>query len=268
MHVVITHLTRMKPGFICVAGIDPQTNRQIRPVLGRCFTRDYLRHNGGPFEIGAEVDLGPTIYVGRAPAIEDHQISPANLRYLRRLKRDEFWSLLRQTSQPDLLSIFGPELQHQPRDHSATTAENHGTATLGHLRSQRRPTLMTNFLGRPRVTLLEQSTESTISLTDFRFCRSDHRTPRLRLLESVKARLRTTPFILAVGLTRPYQKSPKDPVRHWLQLNNIHLQDDPLGESLPISPDDDELWISNVYPPPAPKSIPPLTMAARAGARL
>jgi hypothetical protein len=258
----------MKPDFICVAGIDPKSRRQIRPVIGRCFTRDFLRHNGGPFEIGAEVDLGPTIHVGRTPAIEDHQISPSNLRYLRRLKRDEFWSLLRETSRSDLAAIFGPDLQHHPRDHSATTAENHGSATLGHLRLARPPAFTTNFLGRPRVTLFEQTTESTISLTDFRFCRSDHRTPRLRFLENVKTRLRNVPFILAVGLTRPYQKSPSDPPRHWLQLNNVHLEDDPLGESLPISPDDDELWLKNATPSCFPKMEPPsLAMVAKAGSR-
>ena len=52
MHLVITHLTRMQPGFICVAGIEPDTGKQIRPVLGRCLTRDLLHVNGGAFEIG------------------------------------------------------------------------------------------------------------------------------------------------------------------------------------------------------------------------
>jgi hypothetical protein len=73
------------------------------------------------------------------------------------------------------------------------------------------------------------------------------------------------PSILAVGLTRAYQKSPKGPTRHWLQLNNIHLQDDPLGTSLPMSRDDDELWLANATLPCAPKEPPPLTKAARAG---
>jgi hypothetical protein len=257
----------MKPGFICVAGIDPKTRRQIRPVIGRCFTRDFLCHNGGPFEIGAEVDLGPTIYAGLAPAIEDRQISPSNLCYLRRLSASEFWSLLCETSRPDLSTLFGPELQHHPRDHSGTTSENHGAASLGHLRPTRPSALTTNFLGRPRTSIFEIDIEFKISLTDFRFCRSDHKTPRLRLLENLKARLRSVPSILAVGLTRAYQKSPKDPVRHWLQLNNIHLQDDPLGESLPMSPDDEELWLPAAVPPCTPRQTPPLTMAAKAGSR-
>jgi hypothetical protein len=255
----------MKPGHICVAGIAPDTCRQIRPVLGLSFTRDYLRHNGGPFEIGAEIDLGPTKHVGQAPAIEDHRIDPANLRFVRRLNPNEFWSLVCKTSRPNLCTIFGPDLEHHPRDLSATTSEHRGSATLGHLRPPQAPNLTTNFLGRPRASIFEDGVESKISLTDFRFCRSDHKTPRLRLLEDVKARLRSVPSILAVGLTRAYQKSPKDPVRHWLQLNNIHLQDDPLGERLTISPDDDELWLSttHLFTP----KLPPLTMVAKAGSR-
>jgi hypothetical protein len=36
--------------------------------------------------------------------------------------------------------------------------------------------------------------------------------------------------ILSVGLTRPWQKRGDDAERHWLQLNNIHLRDDPLWQ--------------------------------------
>jgi hypothetical protein len=254
----------MKPGFICVAGIDPDTGRQIRPVLGHCFTRNFLHHNGGPFRIGAEVDLGPTKYVGQAPAMEDHRIDPINLRYIRRLNPNEFWSLVCKTSCPSLSTLFGPELRHQ-RDHSCTTTENHGTASLGHLRSAQPPSIFFNFLGRPRASLHEKQFESKISITDFRLCRSDHQTPRLRLIADVTSRLRSVTAILAVGLTRAYRKSPKLPPYHWLQLNNIHLQDDPLGERLPLAPDDDEMWLTSSFPPPAPKSAPPLTMAAKAG---
>jgi hypothetical protein len=46
--------------------------------------------------------------------------------------------------------------------------------------------------------------------------------------------------ILSVGLTRPFRKWGDSEERHWLQVNNIHLEDDPLwqlgeekGPSLP-----------------------------------
>jgi hypothetical protein len=34
--------------------------------------------------------------------------------------------------------------------------------------------------------------------------------------------------ILSVGLTRLWRKQEDAAERHWLQVNNVHLQDDPL----------------------------------------
>jgi hypothetical protein len=34
--------------------------------------------------------------------------------------------------------------------------------------------------------------------------------------------------ILSLGLTRPWRKQGDTTERHWLQVNNIHLKDDPL----------------------------------------
>jgi hypothetical protein len=33
MLILVHHLTRMQPGFICVAGLDADTERHVRPVL-------------------------------------------------------------------------------------------------------------------------------------------------------------------------------------------------------------------------------------------
>jgi hypothetical protein len=48
-------------------------------------------------------------------------------------------------------------------------------------------------------------------------------------VQSVQKRLEAgVETILSVGLTRPWQKRGDDAERHWLQLNNIHLEDNPL----------------------------------------
>ncbi len=77
MQILVNHLTRMQPGYICVAGIDLETGTHVRPVLwyGRLSTSLLLK-NGGPFELGCVVDLGPTVCVGRAPEHEDHRFNP------------------------------------------------------------------------------------------------------------------------------------------------------------------------------------------------
>jgi hypothetical protein len=223
----------MKPGFICVAGVEPETGRQIRPVQGHCFTRDFLRLYGGPFEIGGAVDLGPTRCVGHAPEWEDHRVETRNLRFLGRITASDFWSVLCKTNSSSLLALFGRELQQGKRDQSCTTAENTGRASLGHLSPAKPASITVDYWGKLRGILADQDFHPEVSVTDIRLCRSDNQTPRLRLIEDVATRLQSVPAVLAVGLTRPFQKSPDDPPRHWLQLNNIHLQDDPLGDSLP-----------------------------------
>jgi hypothetical protein len=114
---------------------------------------------------------------------------------------------------------------------------------------QIRPVVPYRAWGKLRAVIQESNGETEISITDMRLWQCDHQTPRLRLIADVSNRIQSVPAILAVGLTRPFQKSPTASALHWLQLNNIHLQDDPLGESLSLSPDDDELWLSTAQPP-------------------
>src|SRR5690348_907932 len=98
MQIVISHLTRMQPGYICVAGIEPATGKHIRPVLNRRLQSNLLRKNGGVFEIGALVELGPTRHVGRAPELEDHEFSVENLQYIQPINATNFWDFVTQTS--------------------------------------------------------------------------------------------------------------------------------------------------------------------------
>jgi hypothetical protein len=229
MYLVITHLTRMQPGFICVAGIEPDTGKQIRPVLGRCLTRDLLHVNGGAFEIGALVDLGPTTYVGRVPEFEDHRFSVKNLRHLRRLKPDQFWSCLTRTTSPCLTDLFGEGLQERHR--SCTRPANTGKASLGHFQPETISQFGVNFWGKLRTGFSDAHFHPELSVTDLRLYRSDHQTVRIPMVECIANRLPKTPAILAVGLTRAWQKDGDPAPRHWLQVNNIHLQEDPLGAS-------------------------------------
>ena len=69
-----------------------------------------------------------------------------------------------------------------------------------------------------------------LAVTDLRFYETDERswTPRPDAVQDVNRRMRLgVKVILAVGLTRPWASGGDDPVR-WLQINNLHLEDDPL----------------------------------------
>lgn len=58
------------------------------------------------------------------------------------------------------------------------------------------------------------------------FLGTHQQAPRLALADGLAARIRTgVPVILSLGLTRPWARPGDTVARHWLQVNNIHLQD-------------------------------------------
>ena len=227
MHIVINHLTRMQPGYICVAGLDPQTREHIRPVLRGRLTRDLLRAEGGPFDIGALVDLGATAGAGAVPEVEDRAFTPWNVTYLREYESSAFWSLLLAAAQPRLTNIFGPEL----RQAGATCAldAGKGLASLGCLVPTGRPHLIASDLGSVRMRFSDGDMSVTASVTDLRLYHDDQRSPRLDVLADLNARLaHGVAVVLSVGVSREWTKPGEDVARHWLQVNGVHLGEKPL----------------------------------------
>jgi hypothetical protein len=53
MRIIVNHLTRMQPGYICVAGVDVSSGQHVRPELRGRLTTDLLTLNGGPFDIAS-----------------------------------------------------------------------------------------------------------------------------------------------------------------------------------------------------------------------
>src|SRR5215207_774241 len=202
LQILVNHLTRMQPGYFCVAGVDVDTPRHIRPVLRRGrLTIDLLSTGGGPFDVGSVVDLGQATYAGYAPELEDHNFDPAHARWLFDDDPDDYWDALDGVAQESLEEIFGPELE---------LWDDRGTVRL-----------VLDYL-MPSVDL---------SVNDLRLYERDGRTPRRDLVTSVEGRLKSgVEAILSVGLTRPWQKWGDTAERHWLQVNNIHLEDNPLWQ--------------------------------------
>jgi hypothetical protein len=231
MQIVISHLTRMQPGYICVAGIDLETKRHIRPVSTRGqLTRDLLRKQGGVFEIGAIVELGKTVNIGRPPEWEDRKFAPQNLRFIRRTQPQEFWSLLVQTSADNLKSLFGNDLQQTQK--GCTVPLGCGTASLGHLRPNGIRQLGINEWKKVRMQITDVERQPYLSVTDIRLYEADQTSPRHQILESLSRRIQQDTVIVAVGLSRPWRKESDAVECHWLQVNNLHLKDDPLGGRL------------------------------------
>src|SRR5687768_17271500 len=94
MRIIVNHLTRMKPGYICVAEIDVTNRRDVRPVLPFSLRTALLARYGGVLDMALELELGTTRYVGQAPEVEDYQFEPGYIRCMREVPRDHFWRLL------------------------------------------------------------------------------------------------------------------------------------------------------------------------------
>ena len=67
-----------------------------------------------------------------------------------------------------------------------------------------------------------------LSVTDLRLYARDQTTPRANVIADVQRRIqRGVRVILSVGLARAFQARADTARRHWLQVNNLYLEDDP-----------------------------------------
>jgi hypothetical protein len=228
MHIVVNHLTRMQKGYMCVAGIDLHTGLHARPVLDRQMTIDMLSVHGGPFDIGRIIDLGETRFVGRVPEVEDQWFDPALTRPIGEMPAAEFRSLLERVAKEKLGAIFGPDLERIGS--TCAVAETHGLRSLGCYWAPAGRLTIDNSRERRRIRFCWQAGEHAfnVPVTDIRLYAADHVTPCEATVHRLVDQLAAEPRVLvSVGLSRPYRKTAGDPPRHWLQINNVHLSENP-----------------------------------------
>ena len=232
MVIVINHLTRMREGFFCAAGVDYRTHAHVRPLThdGGSLGVNLLARHGGPFDMANMVRLGKTARCGLRPEVEDRRCDPVKAYVIRALEPTEFWELLRGLAKPSLAELFGPELECN--GHSCTVDEGRGTASLGCLIPAAPPCLyLKQRPDRPpqlRMRLADGGADLDLGVTDIRLYEDDHVTPAVRKVRELRRRLDSSDgIVLSVGLTRLFAATPgREPV-HWLQVNNIHLRETP-----------------------------------------
>jgi hypothetical protein len=227
MKIVVSHLTRMQPGYICVAGIDLNSGKHVRPVLGRRLGSELLQSNGGVFGIGAVVDLGRTHRAGSAPELEDYQFSRENIKLLEIAPAQKFWDTIASTSTTSFGEIFGPSLT----SHGGACAVdvNAGTASLGCLTLPAGSVLEIDPWNKIRLRVDDGTFAPSLSVTDLRLYEDDQKTPRHELIATIADRLEDENILLSVGLARAWKRPGDTEPRHWLQANNLHFESDPLG---------------------------------------
>jgi hypothetical protein len=196
-------------------------------VLRGRLGRDLLAERGGPFAFGTWVDLGPTIFAGAPPEMEDYAFTHHVVRALSMAPPAEFWSLLRRMANPRLADIFGPEME--PNGSGFALPKGCGRASLGCFIPSGQPELLVLPTDRLRLRFNDGERDLTLSVTDVRFYEGDAWSLNRVAVAEVQRRLHHgVPVVLSVGLTRPWQKPGEAEERHWLQVNGIHLGDDPL----------------------------------------
>jgi hypothetical protein len=230
MRIIVNHLTRMQPGYICVAGIDPETGAHIRPTQRGRLTRTLLRSEGGPFDIAGLVDLGEVIPEGVAPEVEDHLFRHWAARYLETTTPSAFWALNKAAARTTLAAIFGPDLQATGR--SCSLAPGAGLASLGCLIPASQPHLSVER-GSVRLLVSDGVHDLSLPVTDLRFYEADNQTVRTQVVADTNRRLLAdVKALLCVGVGRPFQKDGDSEPRHWLQVNNLHLEDRPIWQAV------------------------------------
>ena len=212
---------------ICIAGIEVDSKEHLRPVTAPddLITRSLLVEEGGPLQLGVGLELGPTTPTPTRPETEDHYSETRNFEALGVLTDREYLDLLDQVDDGDLASAFGPGLV---RDGNTYAMElGGGDHSLACLRAGDDDRLSIEF-GK---LYLRASEGARIKVTDARLFKSDQKTVRTEAVHNVNARLDDgVGARLMFGLSRPWRKPDDDQERHWLQLNGICLEDDPLGE--------------------------------------
>jgi putative nucleic acid modification protein with dual OB domain len=225
MEIVVNHVTRMRGGHVCVAGLDRE-GRHVRPVLevGR-IRRSSTADHGGPFGLGAIVELGHPRPRPAPPEVEDCVFDPRSTRAKGMTDPTDFWRLLDELSSSSLREIFGGMLTPDGRTASMPTGT--GTASLGVYKPVSSIRIDRSF-GKLRVLGSDSHLGAfSLPLTDLRLYDFEADAVGDRRLELLEDRLRRAQVILSVGVSRPWAREGGEQ-RHWLQVNNVHLDDNPL----------------------------------------
>lgn len=229
MRIVVNHLTRMDAPRICIAGIDPDAGRHIRPTTDptRPLTRGLLVEKGGPLALGSLIELGDVIPDPKQPESEDHLFVPEKARSIGRLTPNRYLEVLLEHATNRLGDIFGDALVRY--DWNYAVDKDRGTASLGVLRVRRKPDIEIDRYGKLRLRLNDEDKPAFLPVTDLRFVESDHKTIKGSTVEDVRQRMhRGVGVLLMLGLARAFQRSGDDHQRHWLQVNGICMMDRPL----------------------------------------
>lgn len=130
--LVITDVTRMKEGRVCIAGYDA-TGRCVRPVLPPPGVQERSLHTKDRVVVcpSARVEYDLVEPLPRPPHTEDHRYDPTSVRFVGRLNRRQWNRALSRTLFKSVEAIF-----EQPiiTDTGYSVMDGRGVRSLGTIR--------------------------------------------------------------------------------------------------------------------------------------
>jgi hypothetical protein len=226
--LIITDLTRMSGDRVCVAGVTPN-GRNIRPEFEQgVITEDWLYDDEEvvvrPF---AKVKLNLLEHCPEPPHTEDWNVQPDYRIKLGLLKPPENLELLKKILDPDVTSVFGAEIQHNPGNF---IREGEGNRSLGTIKVRKVFEVVYNCdYGRweGRINFVDQSGSIyRLKVTDLSFgyflnyLRMSKGQNCDEISNYLTQQLQKSEVFLRIGLARPTWE--KHPHCCFLQINGVY----------------------------------------------
>jgi len=231
--LVITDVTRMYEGRVCVAGYDRKRNC-VRPVLpppGIHENSLYVNKKPIVFPF-AVVEYDLLEHTPKPPHTEDWRYDPASVRFVKRLKETEKRETLERLRDPNVDSIFGAAIVSAQGHY---VLEGEGKRSLGTIQ----PSQIIEAIIEPadnawkyRLKFADSANKTwRLTITDLTwryFCDSQRRANKSRQqLESELTTLLTSSQVyLRIGLARGWEKHPE---RCYLQITGVYTFPDYLA---------------------------------------
>lgn len=226
--LVITDVTRMSEGRVCVAGYDDEEGNCIRPVLPPPGIYEHsLCQNGQPVVFPfAVVEYNLLRSRPQPPHTEDYFYDPASVRFVERLNEKAKQEVLIQSLFQNLTSLFEVPIYSDSGHH---VMDGRGPRSLGTIQPQQviRATYEQSPEGtwKYRLGFIDGAGVSyRLTVTDltWRYYNDDQRnkgcTPG-QISSSLTSILKTRTVYLRVGLARGWVKFPD---RCYIQLTGVY----------------------------------------------
>ena len=232
--LVITDVTRMQEGRVCIAGYDAE-GRCIRPVLPPPGIHERTLYAQGrpivfPFAV---VEYELTRPLPRPPHTEDHEYDPRSVRFIKRLESDDRRETLEKTLFKSIAAIFEEPIF---ADVGHYVMDGRGPRSLGTIRPQRVARVIHEPApdGKWQYRLRFSDSEGTtyrLTVTDLawryyhdRQRESGHKPGEISSV--LTAALKSSEVYLRIGLARGWDKFPD---RCFLQITGVYTFPDYLG---------------------------------------